>query len=413
MPDQVPDDKEQGRPVRAARRHSPWAFSVCRSVNRRTSCLPVEGTISPIVGVAVKGFCVRQIGRLAVLLIATVTVFILLAVIGFRTSAWWREAADPEMLAPANGRFVQTSLGTMHVSVWGDKSPKTVVMTHGMAAWGGLWEETAEVLQTNGYRVIAVDMPPFGFSDRDDEDFSRSTQARRLKALETALDLKDYFLVGHSYGGGIALEMALLHPENVRALVLVAPVIGLEQENAANPAPDEPGMVQKLLDNDVIAEALVSLSVTNPLATAFLTRQFMCRKDALTQRHVDILQQPMRLKGNTHHMVGWLRQFLAGDPDAVSQKRSAVANARLPVSLIWGEEDLVTPIAQGEELSRVRQPVRFSRLATVGHMPQLEAPRAFSEALVATLNDFAATGELELRGSVPVPAGAILRAPGN
>lgn len=335
-------------------------------------------------------------------LIAVILVAMLL-VAGFRTSAWWRETAAVEALAPANGRFVETSLGTIHVSVWGDDNPKTVVMTHGMAAWGGLWEQTAEALQTAGYRVIAVDMPPFGFSNRYDNDFSRSRQAQRLKALETALELKDYFLVGHSYGGGIALEMALLHPENLRALVLVAPVIGLEPEDASAPVPAEPGMAQSLLDNDMIAEALVSLSITNPLATAFLSKQFMHRKDALTERHVDILQQPMRLAGNTHHMVGWLRQFLAGDADAVSPKRARVANARLPISLIWGEEDVVTPIAQGDELSRVRQPVRFSRLADVGHMPQLEVPDVFGKALVETLGDFTASGELELRGALPEP----------
>jgi pimeloyl-ACP methyl ester carboxylesterase len=355
----------------------------------------------------------RKFGRLIFLSLVVVIGLAMLAVVGFRASAWWRETAVAEALAPVNGRFVETRLGTIHVSVWGDDDRKTIVMTHGMAAWGGLWEETAQALQTAGYRVIAVDMPPFGFSARDDADFSRSMQALRLKALETALDLKDYFLVGHSYGGGIALEMALLHPENVSALVLVAPVIGLEPENAADVVPNEPGMAQQLLGNDMIAEALVSLSITNPLATAFLSRQFMHRKHALTQHHVDILQQPMQLKGNTHHMVGWLRQFLAGDTEAASQKRSGVANARLPISLIWGEEDKVTPIAQGEELSRVRQPVRFTRLADVGHMPQLEAPDAFATALVATLDDFNVAAEPALRGtlSVPVPSG--VRVPAN
>ncbi|AKH99991.1 putative hydrolase or acyltransferase of alpha/beta superfamily [Hoeflea sp. IMCC20628] len=334
------------------------------------------------------------------LTLVAIIILAMLVLAGFRMSAWWRETAAAEALAPVNGQFVETGLGTIHVSVWGNDNPKTVVMTHGMAAWGGLWQETAEVLQSAGYRVIAVDMPPFGFSNRDDTDFSRSRQAQRLKALETALDLKDYFLVGHSYGGGIALEMALLHPENVRALVLVAPVIGLEPEDMSDVVPAEPGMAQNLLGNDMIAEALVSLSITNPLATSFLTKQFMHRKVALTQRHIDILQQPMRLKGNTPHMVGWLRQFLSGDPDAVSPKRSRVANARLPISLIWGEEDVVTPIVQGDELSRVRQPVRFTRLADVGHMPQLEAPNVFAKVLVETLVDFNVAAELELRGAM-------------
>lgn len=341
--------------------------------------------------------------------IVAATIVILLAVIGFRAAAWWRETAAAETLAPANGRFVETGLGRIHVSVWGAENSRTVVMTHGMAAWGGLWQETAEALQGAGYRVIAVDMPPFGFSDREDGDFSRSRQAQRLKALETALDLRDYYLVGHSYGGGIALEMALLHPENVKALVLVAPVIGLEPEKAPDPVPEQRGMVTELLDAGVIAEALVSLSITNPLATSFLTRQFMYRKDALTQRHVDILQQPMRLEGNTGQMVSWLRQFLAGDPDAVSQTRMTVSQAKVPVSLIWGEKDMVTPIAQGETLAGVLKTKRFSRLQDVGHMPQLEAPEEFSETLVTTLNELAASGGAEMRGPRLRPTLPVLR----
>lgn len=351
----------------------------------------------------------RKFGRIALLSIVAAIVFILLALIGFRANAWWQETEQAEALAPANGRFVETGLGRIHVSIWGAGNSRTVVMTHGMAAWGGLWQETAEALQAAGYRVVAVDMPPFGFSDREDRDFSRSRQAQRLKALETALGLRDYFLVGHSYGGGIALEMALLHPENVRALVLVAPVIGLEPENAPGPVPEEPGLAQEILDSDVIAEALVGLSITNPLATSFLTRQFMYRKDALTQKHVDILQQPMRLKGNTSHMVSWLRQFLAGDPDAVSQTRMIVSQAKVPVSLIWGEKDMVTPITQGEDLASVLKIKRFSRLQDVGHMPQLEAPEQFSETLVMTLNELAAPGGAGLRGPRLRPSLPVLR----
>ena len=350
----------------------------------------------------------RKFGRIAFVSIVAATIAILLAVIGFRAAAWWRETAAAETLAPANGQFVETALGRIHVSIWGAENAKTVVMTHGMAAWGGLWQETAEALKGE-YRVIAVDMPPFGFSDRQDQDFSRSRQTQRLKALETALDLRGYLLVGHSYGGGIALEMALLHPENVKALVLVAPVIGLEPEHASDRPPEQPGMVKGLLDIDVIAEALVSLSITNPLATSFLTRQFMHRKDALTQSHVDILQQPMPIVGNTSQMVSWLRQFLAGDPDAVSQTRMIVSQAKVPISLIWGEKDMVTPITQGETLAGVLKTTRFSRLQDVGHMPQLEAPEEFSETLVMTLDELAASGSAAMRGPRLRPTLPVLR----
>ena len=60
-------------------------------------------------------------------------------------------------------------------------------MTHGMAAWGGLWKLTGEALAARGYRVIALDQAPFGFSDSGNPDFSRSAEAKRLlEAVEVA-----------------------------------------------------------------------------------------------------------------------------------------------------------------------------------------------------------------------------------
>ncbi len=90
---------------------------------------------------------------------------LLLAVLGIaiaRLNTWRTEDQMAAVLAPANGRMVETGEGAIHVSIWGEESAPAVLMTHGMAAWGGLWEETALALAKNGYRVIALGQPPFG-----------------------------------------------------------------------------------------------------------------------------------------------------------------------------------------------------------------------------------------------------------
>ena len=122
--------------------------------------------------------------------------------------------------------------------------------------------------------------------------------------------------------------------------------------------------------------------------TGFLTKQFMHKKDALTERHIEILQQPMTLKGNTEKMVVWFRQFLAGDPKAISRSRAALAKNKIPVSLIWGEKDQVTPIVQGEELEQILKPIKFDRLPAIGHMPQLEDSAVFNATLLNALKGF-------------------------
>lgn len=308
---------------------------------------------------------------------------------GFRLNAWLQERHEVADLLPANGMMVETSMGAMHVSQWGPQDGQPVILTHGMAAWGGLWREIAGKLAMDGYRVLAVDQPPFGFSDRDNIDFSRTSQARRIKEMAAKLDLRDYLLVGHSYGGGIAMEAAIIDRLNLKGLVLVCPVMALVPEGSRA----MPGEVPFVLRQGWLAEPLISASVTNPFLTGFLTKQFMHRKDSLTDAHIATLQRPMTLEGNTGYMVEWLQQFLKGDPSALSRRRGNLANFDKPVALVWGEEDTVTPIALGEELFAIMSPRAFYRMEEIGHMPQLEAPENFANLLKNALRKVAGTDE--------------------
>lgn len=316
-------------------------------------------------------------------LIINLLLLFVLILVAFRIYAWSQETQSAAALAPPNGRFIKTEKGTMHVTIWGEENDVPVVMTHGMAAWGGLWEETAEELAKNNYRVIAIDQTPFGFSSRENNNYSRSEQAARLDALVKTMGLENYFLIGHSYGGGVAMEAALRYPKNLAGLVLVCPVMVLPTKGKKI----EVGTVPLPLRSTIIGEMLISATITNPLLTRFLIKRFMYKKDALTDRHVEILQQPSGLEGNTANMVVWLQQFLAGDPTAISRDRQKLANAKMPISFIWGEEDIITPISQGEELEKILSPVKFTRLPEIGHMPQLENPTLFNQVLLERLQE--------------------------
>ena len=300
----------------------------------------------------------------------------------FQLNAQITERKSARELMPENGRLIQTPFGRTHITEWGRAEAPPIVMTHGMAAWGGLWEETATYLADRGYRVIAVDLPPFGFSDRAIKDFSRSSQAKRLAATAKAMGLTQYFLVGHSYGGGVAMEAALRYPDHIAGVVLVCPVMNLTPDDnravkASVPIP---------LRFNWLSEMLVSVTITNPLLTGYLTKRFMYQTQALTDRHIEILQRPMARAGNTAHMVTWLQQFLSGDPDAKSRKKRFLTELRPPLSLIWGTKDTVTPIEQGNALAQVVKPLRFTRLDDIGHMPQLETS-TFSSTLLQALTE--------------------------
>jgi pimeloyl-ACP methyl ester carboxylesterase len=305
---------------------------------------------------------------------------IMFMLITFRLAALYRETSDATSLAPSNGSFVDTSYGSIHYSTWGSSAGQPVVLTHGMAARGGLWQETAEALAAQGFRVIAVDQPPFGFSDRNNSDFSRVAEAHRVNEAVSKLGLQNVLLVGHSYGGGVALESALQSPQLYKAVVLVCPVTGL-----LGPQPPQKRDLPFVLRSRIVTELLVSATITNPMLTSFLAKRFMHRKDKLTEQHLAILRRPMARNGNTEAMATWLQKFMVGDADARSASTAETSKIARPVALIWGAEDTIVTPAEGEAIAGFLKTQDLTVIPAIGHMPQLEDPVAFNAALSAAL----------------------------
>ena len=114
---------------------------------------------------------------------------VLLAVVvaaGFRLAAWVREKDDRATLAPASGRLVETASGAIFLQEAGPREGVPVMLFHGTAAWSELWRQTISALTAAGFRVIALDLPPFGFSDRSGT-YTRAAQAARINdVLEAA-----------------------------------------------------------------------------------------------------------------------------------------------------------------------------------------------------------------------------------
>ncbi len=210
---------------------------------------------------------------------------------------------------------------------------------------GGRCEHVA----AQGYRVIALDQAPFGFSDNQNRDFSRTAQAERLYQVLDGLGIAKVYLVGHSYGGGVTLEAALRYPERVYGLVLVCPVTGLPDAPEQGPGPAK--ALPFPMNVPALVETGIAASATNPLVTGPLMARFMHKTEMMTPEHVATIHAPLRRKGMTPAMASWFTQFMAGDPKALSAQRDQVKASRVPVELIWGEMDSVTPIAQGEDLA--------------------------------------------------------------
>ena len=342
-------------------------------------------------------------GRIARHLVAAA--LLLVAVLALALSAWiaWtqyaralRETQSVEPLAGGQGRWVDVGDARLYVQEWGHAADPVLLLTHGTGAWSGTWFGLPDALAAAGWRVVAVDLPPFGLTTTPGDglavDYSRAAQARRLLALAGTLG-SDLTFVGHSFGAGPALEAALgagagSSGRALRRLVLVDPALGL----GAGGEPPEceagagPGV---LLGSRALRTTLVSATATWPGLTGPLLRRFVHRQDAVTDALLPAYRLPFARAAFSQRLGDWAAAFsqAACEPaDSLRPERlTRWAAQGVPVALVWGEEDRITPLAQGRALQRWMLGATLTVLPGVGHIPHIESPEAFITALIGVL----------------------------
>jgi pimeloyl-ACP methyl ester carboxylesterase len=100
----------------------------------------------------------------------------------------------------------------------------TIVLLHGGLAFGAYWKDTMQFLKEKGYRVIVPDQLGFGKSSKQNIHFNLHLLAKNTKELLDNLGVKNAIFVGHSFGGMLATEFALMYPDAVSKLILEDPL---------------------------------------------------------------------------------------------------------------------------------------------------------------------------------------------
>jgi len=323
-----------------------------------------------------------MIRRILIILIAIAV----LVPAGFRGAALLREVQTVEQALPDAGRLVATAMGQVYVEEAGPDDGIPVLLVHGSVGWARLWAETSAALAGAGYRAIAFDLAPMGFSDRDpNADYSRENQADRINALIAALEIRP-IIAAHSFGAGPGLEAVMKTPDAYAGLIIIDGAVGVgsHELDKSMPLPLRPLWLRRVA---------LSMTVTNPLATKWLLSLFLHRKDRANDHYADILRRPAVLQGSTEELAKWLPSLLVPPKDALSTRPEALRALAKPTAIIWGREDTATPLAQGEELASLIPDSRLIVLDDVGHIPQIEDPEAFNAALIDAVQKLVDPGQ--------------------
>lgn len=311
-------------------------------------------------------------------LFLAVSLTVAVAVVALRLSAMNREVVAAGDLILPESRVVETVHGNIHALEAGPEDGVPVLLIHGSVGWSGLWRDTLTFLSEQGYRAIAIDLPPMGLSDRlEGMDYSRQAQGLRVLAVAEALEVKP-IVVAHSFGAGAAVEALMAGSDSFAGAVIVAGALGLGQDGTGQTLPFP-------LRYRVVREVAMSTTVTNPYLTKLLVQQFVHRKDGVTPDVVDLLEYPFQRDNTTEALANWLPTLLVPPRGAASSAPARYADIRLPVTLIWGREDTVTPPAQGAALSEALGGADLFWMDDTGHIPQIEDPVTFHQFLAEAL----------------------------
>ena len=329
----------------------------------------------------------RLFQRLLLLLPALLLLVLILSAAATRL----RENQEPAQAAPHTGRFVQTRDAKVFVSQQGPGQGPSVLLLHGTGAWSEIWRPTTEALTARGFRVLTIDAPPFGFSEKltGADSYSVGKQADRLLDVLAALQIDRTIVVCHSVGCRAALEAVLKQPEIASLLVLADPALGFAEDDHVHPHFEQKhpsAATRAFLSAGAVRDAVTGVYGTSPYSIKPLFRAFVSNKEAVTDERVSMLQQPLVLRGMTHAQGDWLQNLMTSPETGRFTSFDSYRTLKMPVLLLWGREDTITPLWQAEALQPLFAGAKLFVIPNCGHVPYIEQTAAFNERLLDFLS---------------------------
>jgi len=266
------------------------------------------------------------------------------------------------------------SVKTRHV-VCGEGGP--VVLLHGIGRSLEDWSETLPALAEQ-HRVYALDLIGFGLTDKPDVPYSLPGLARFVHHyLAVVGESRPVTLIGHSLGGAVAQQFALMYPEQTKSLVLVNSA-GFGQEVT---------LALRLLAVPHLGEWLM---VPNPRKSARVVKSLFHDPQFATPERRDHAQflavQPdcARASLRVVRFLGGWRGAHASWRDTLTR---TLAKQRTPTLVVWGEQDRILPAHHLKAAQNLYPHARTHLFPDTGHMPQIEQARAFNALILDFLEN--------------------------
>jgi pimeloyl-ACP methyl ester carboxylesterase len=281
-----------------------------------------------------------------------------------------RRALPP---GPVRVRKAHLTLGGRRVAYRTGGSGPLLVLIHGITSSSATWDRVLGEL-ARGYTVLAPDLLGHGRSDKLRDDYSVGAHANTIRDLMDALGHRRASFVGHSLGGGVAMQLAYQYPERVDRLVLVAPGGFGREVSLLLRAASVPG-----------SGRVIALAAWRPFVEAGTAlKQLLGRLGLHGSTDLKEIARAYALLAEPGARAAFLHT-LRGVVDHQGQRVSALnridVTTRHPCMIVWGDRDRIVPLRHGQRAKKHAPNTDLAVFERSGHFPHRDDPEQFVQVI--------------------------------
>ena len=260
----------------------------------------------------------------------------------------------------------------------GERGRPLVLLVHGITSSSATWDPVISLLAEHAH-VIAPDLPGHGRSDKPRGDYSLGALASVLRDLLDRLGHDRATVVGHSLGGGVALQLGYQFPDRCERLVLVAsgglgPEVGLALRAAALPGSE---LVLPLIANRYVRAA----GERGGRLLGRLPLRLQPSWVEAARGYASLADDASRSA-----FVHTLRSVIGPGGQRVSAHDRLYLTEGQPMLVVWGRLDTVIPVAHAHAAHAAVPASRLEVFEQSGHFPHQDEPVRFADILVDFLS---------------------------
>ena len=241
----------------------------------------------------------------------------------------------------------------------GPVDAESLILLHGFTGDRNNWNRMAKYL-TGKYHVYIPDLPGHGESSSGLElDYSMPEQTTVMKSFVDELALEKYHIAGNSMGGGLAIQWAIFRPQQVKSLALIDSA-GLYEHKGVVMEDMKTGkldlLVQKPGDMNTVIDLVMKDKPFLPAELLAVIEQRQIVRYPVYKKIIDGLMKIEKSMGPGMFSIG-------------------LKSLRMPVLILWGEEDRIFEVSVIKELERNLKNHKTVIMPGIGHIPIFEAPK--------------------------------------